>query len=101
MVVCRVRDVHFSKGIDWTKNKCGIILLIPSEFDFQVSIMFNGGSIGFYSGDMRLFNDDIRQLKPTMIPAVPNVLNRMYEKVTGIFKLEAQQHREIIHLIYI
>ena len=43
--------------------------------------MFNGGSIGFYSGDMRLFNDDIRQLKPTMIPAVPNVLNRMYDKV--------------------
>ena len=63
--------------------------------------MFNGGSIGFYSGDMRLFNDDIRQLKPTMIPAVPNVLNRMYEKVTGIFKLEALQHREIIHLSYI
>jgi long-subunit acyl-CoA synthetase (AMP-forming) len=30
---------------------------------------------------MRLFNDDIQVLKPTMIPAVPNVLNRMYEKV--------------------
>jgi hypothetical protein len=47
----------------------------------QVSVLFSGGSIGFYSGDMRLFNDDIRLLKPTMIPAVPNVLNRMYDKV--------------------
>jgi hypothetical protein len=49
---------------------------------FKVSVLFSGGSIGFYSGDMRLFNDDIRLLKPTMIPAVPNVLNRMYDKVS-------------------
>ena len=79
VVVCRVRDVHFSKGIDWTKIQKWHNSTNPIHF--QVSIMFNGGSIGFYSGDMRLFNDDIRQLKPTMIPAVPNVLNRMYEKV--------------------
>jgi len=47
----------------------------------KVGLLFNGGSIGFYSGDMRLFNDDIQMLKPTVIPAVPNVLNRMYDKV--------------------
>jgi long-chain acyl-CoA synthetase len=55
--------------------------------------LFSGGSIGFYSGDMRLFNDDIRLLKPTMIPAVPNVLNRMYDKVSQRLKQQQTQLR--------
>ncbi|XP_013200983.1 long-chain-fatty-acid--CoA ligase 5 isoform X1 [Amyelois transitella] len=39
-----------------------------------------GGAVGFYSGDMRRLADDLSALKPTMMPAVPRLLNRLYDK---------------------
>lgn len=47
-----------------------------------------GGSVGFYSGDIKRLSDDMKALKPTVMPAVPRLLNRMYDKVSnqsGIF----------------
>ncbi|CAI4229472.1 unnamed protein product [Auanema sp. JU1783] len=40
-----------------------------------------GAKVGFYRGDIRLLVDDIKELKPTVVPVVPRVLNRMYDKV--------------------
>ncbi|XP_066589517.1 long-chain-fatty-acid--CoA ligase 6 isoform X2 [Prorops nasuta] len=40
-----------------------------------------GGSVGFYSGDIKKLSDDMKALKPTVMPAVPRLLNRMYDKV--------------------
>lgn len=39
-----------------------------------------GGAVGFYSGDIRRLADDLLALKPTMMPAVPRLLNRLYDK---------------------
>lgn len=39
-----------------------------------------GGAVGFYSGDIRRLGDDLSALKPTMMPAVPRLLNRLYDK---------------------
>lgn len=39
-----------------------------------------GGSVGFYSGDMRRLADDLTALKPTMMPAVPRLLNRLFDR---------------------
>ncbi|KAJ2945572.1 hypothetical protein O0L34_g394 [Tuta absoluta] len=39
-----------------------------------------GGAVGFYSGDIRRLADDLAALKPTMMPAVPRLLNRLYDK---------------------
>lgn len=39
-----------------------------------------GGAVGFYSGDIRRLADDLTALKPTMMPAVPRLLNRLYDK---------------------
>ncbi|XP_063537211.1 long-chain-fatty-acid--CoA ligase 5 isoform X1 [Cydia strobilella] len=39
-----------------------------------------GGAVGFYSGDIRRLADDLQCLKPTMMPAVPRLLNRLYDK---------------------
>lgn len=39
-----------------------------------------GGAVGFYSGDIRRLADDLSALKPTMMPAVPRLLNRLYDK---------------------
>ncbi|CAJ0602991.1 unnamed protein product [Cylicocyclus nassatus] len=40
-----------------------------------------GARVGFYRGDIRLLTDDIKELRPTVVPVVPRVLNRLYDKV--------------------
>uniref|UniRef100_A0A914XP98 long-chain-fatty-acid--CoA ligase n=2 Tax=Plectus sambesii TaxID=2011161 RepID=A0A914XP98_9BILA len=40
-----------------------------------------GARVGFFRGDIRLLTDDIKELRPTMVPVVPRVLNRIYDKV--------------------
>src|SRR4051794_5429100 len=49
----------------------------------EAAIFMEGGSVGFFRGDIRLLTDDIRTLKPTVIPVVPRLLNRLYDKVLG------------------
>ncbi|XP_054266091.1 long-chain-fatty-acid--CoA ligase 1 isoform X2 [Macrosteles quadrilineatus] len=39
-----------------------------------------GGAVGFYSGDIRNLSEDMRALRPTVMPAVPRLLNRIYDK---------------------
>jgi long-chain acyl-CoA synthetase len=40
-----------------------------------------GGRIGFISGGIQTLTDDLQALKPTLLAAVPRVMNRFYEKV--------------------
>lgn len=40
-----------------------------------------GASVGFYLGDIRRLSDDMKALRPTVTPAVPRILNRIYDKV--------------------
>lgn len=44
-----------------------------------------GGAVGYYSGDIKKLSDDMRLLKPTVMPAVPRLLNRLYYKVCKYF----------------
>jgi long-chain acyl-CoA synthetase len=39
-----------------------------------------GGSVGFYSGNIKFLVEDMKVLKPTIMPSVPRLLNRIYEK---------------------
>lgn len=39
-----------------------------------------GARIGFFSGDVRNLPDDLKVLKPTIIPCVPRICNRIYNK---------------------
>lgn len=41
-----------------------------------------GASVGFYTGDIKRLPEDMKALRPTVIPAVPRLLNRMYDKVS-------------------
>ncbi|PAV66465.1 hypothetical protein WR25_22503 [Diploscapter pachys] len=45
-----------------------------------------GAKVGFYRGDIRTLTDDIKELRPTILPVVPRVLNRLYDKVMGEVK---------------
>ncbi|XP_031548870.1 long-chain-fatty-acid--CoA ligase 1-like [Actinia tenebrosa] len=47
----------------------------------QVILMMSGGRIGFFSGDPKRLLDDLKELKPTVFPAVPRLLNRIHDKV--------------------
>ncbi|KAJ3694615.1 hypothetical protein LUZ60_010095 [Juncus effusus] len=40
--------------------------------------IYNGSSIGFWRGDVKLLFEDIKVLKPTFFCAVPRVLDRIY-----------------------
>lgn len=40
-----------------------------------------GAAVGFYSGDIKKLSDDMRALRPTVSPAVPRLLNRIYDNV--------------------
>ncbi|KAJ3551143.1 hypothetical protein NM688_g4894 [Phlebia brevispora] len=46
-----------------------------------------GGSLGFWSNDPLLLLEDIKILRPTMLPAVPRVLNRIYQAGTLAAKM--------------
>ncbi|GIX87467.1 hypothetical protein CDAR_30822 [Caerostris darwini] len=47
----------------------------------EVTVYINGGSLGFFGGDVRTLSDDLKALRPTIMPAVPRLLNRVYDKV--------------------
>jgi len=47
----------------------------------QSVMMTQGARIGFFRGDIRGLLDDIKALQPTILPCVPRILNRLYDKV--------------------
>jgi len=44
-----------------------------------------GASIAFYRGDPLLLIDDLQACRPTIFPAAPRVLNKIYDKIQGGF----------------
>ncbi|KAI8077880.1 uncharacterized protein BX664DRAFT_287488 [Halteromyces radiatus] len=42
-----------------------------------------GSRIGYFAGDMTTLVDDIQELKPTFMAAVPRLLNRIYAKIAA------------------
>ncbi|KAM6951295.1 long-chain-fatty-acid--CoA ligase 5 [Aplochiton taeniatus] len=47
----------------------------------QMVMYGSGARVGFFQGDIRLLPDDMKTLQPTVFPAVPRLLNRVYDKV--------------------
>lgn len=58
-------------------------LPLPHVFGriMEVFAFSAGGKIGYSTGDQLRLLEDIGQLKPTVFPAVPRLLNRVYAKV--------------------
>lgn len=46
-------------------------------------LLCHGAKIGYFQGDIRLLMDDLKNLKPTIFPVVPRLLNRMFDKIFG------------------
>jgi len=45
-----------------------------------------GGRVGFFNGNMKHLDEDMKILKPTVIPTVPRLLNRIYESEMAIIR---------------
>lgn len=58
-------------------------LPLPHIFErFMVyTLLYHGGSVGFYSGDVKLLKDDIATLKPTVFASVPRIYTRFYDAI--------------------
>ncbi|GMT20856.1 hypothetical protein PFISCL1PPCAC_12154, partial [Pristionchus fissidentatus] len=44
-------------------------------------MMHFGGAIGYYRGDITKLSEDMQSLKPTFLPLVPRLMNRIYDNV--------------------
>ncbi|KAI8067844.1 hypothetical protein BC940DRAFT_300590 [Gongronella butleri] len=42
-----------------------------------------GARVGYFSGDMLTLMEDVQALKPTVMPSVPRLLNRVYDKIAA------------------
>lgn len=45
------------------------------------TILFYGGRIGFYQGDVLKITEDLAALKPTLFVSVPRLYTRLYDKI--------------------
>ncbi|VDP07260.1 unnamed protein product [Heligmosomoides polygyrus] len=69
-------------GIDVTDVMISFLPLAHMLERVIESVCFTKGArVGFYRGDIRGLADDIKELRPTVVPVVPRVLNRLYDKV--------------------
>ncbi len=47
----------------------------------QGVVIHYGGGIGFFQGDIQKLFEDIAVLKPTLLPGVPRLFSRVFDKV--------------------
>ncbi|KAG7377614.1 Long chain acyl-CoA synthetase 7 peroxisomal [Phytophthora pseudosyringae] len=52
------------------------------ERNVQAHIIAKGGCIGYYQGDVTKLLEDMAELRPTVFPSVPRLLNRIHDKIT-------------------
>ena len=54
------------------------------EFAIECYFSYIGGRIGYYQGNLLKLLDDFETLQPTLIPSVPRVLNKAYDRVNSL-----------------
>lgn len=65
------------------------------------AIITFGGESGFYSGDVKNLVDDIQELKPTVIPGVPRVYERIYNAITAKVAAKSGLAQKIFNKAYV
>jgi len=64
----------------------------------QVAVFMGGGAVGFYSRDIRFITHDMKLLSPTIVPAVPRLLNRTYDAVVEKLMKRSRFRRWLFNL---
>ncbi|GMT20855.1 hypothetical protein PFISCL1PPCAC_12152, partial [Pristionchus fissidentatus] len=73
-------------GVDLGTEDVLISFLPLSHMMEQLSewvLIVGGGSIGYFRGSIKTLTEDIAALRPTIMPVVPRLLNRMYDALMG------------------
>lgn len=71
------------EGLRWVVNDQEMVSIsyLPLahilERGWEIFVIYMGGSIGYFSGKIDRLTEDLQLLKPTMLPSVPRVLNRI------------------------
>jgi len=67
-----------------------LISYLPLAHSYEQTIelfcLCNGFKIGYFLGDVRHLADDLASLKPTIMPCVPRLLNRMYDNIQSTIR---------------
>ncbi|XP_043230941.1 long-chain-fatty-acid--CoA ligase 5-like [Amphibalanus amphitrite] len=83
-VVANVSAVLLHLDTQTLRSDDVMLSFLPLSHTFervcQVGMYMVGGAIGFYRGDIRGLMDDLKALRPTCIPAVPRIFNRIHDK---------------------
>lgn len=64
------------------------------------ALMAVSAKIAFYRGDVRKLMDDISMVRPTVFPAVPRLLNRVYDKVISTLNSASPVPKMIFKVAY-
>ncbi|CAF0885929.1 unnamed protein product [Rotaria sp. Silwood1] len=88
-IVCLVQSAtEFFKPV-FTELET-LISYLPLAHSYEQTIelfcLCNGFKIGYYLGDVRQLADDLAHLKPTVMPCVPRLLNRMYDNIQATIR---------------
>eukprot|EP00741_Cyanophora_paradoxa_P014579 tig00020807_g14059.t1 len=70
------------------------------EASLHLTVLSNGGSVGYYQGDVKKLVDDILALRPTLLPGVPRVWQRIYDRVMSTVAASGFIQRSVFHLAY-
>lgn len=62
----------------------------------EMAFLQVGASIGYWRGDVKKLKDDIGIIQPTLLPAVPRVLDRLYDGINDQIK----QKKKIAQMIF-
>lgn len=71
------------EGLRWIVNDRELVSIsyLPLahilERGWEMFVLYMGGSIGYFSGNIDRLTEDLQLLKPTVLPSVPRVLNRI------------------------
>ncbi|ANZ38887.1 hypothetical protein BBK82_25255 [Lentzea guizhouensis] len=64
-----------------------VYLFLPLAHVFAQIVMFGtmyrGGELAFYGGDMKAVVPELAEVKPTFLPSVPRIFEKIYTFVTG------------------
>ena len=55
----------------------------------EAMMLIHGGSIGYYRGDVKTATLDMQALRPTIMPIVPRLLNKMYDTAQAMVRMKA------------
>ncbi|KAF8358930.1 acs-5 [Pristionchus pacificus] len=63
-------------------------------------MIMNGASIGYFQGSIKTLTDDIKELRPTIMPVVPRLLNRMFDALMGKIETSGTVVKTLFNVAY-